>query len=823
MKFEDIDLNSAKWISPELEDASVPRRDKNRVFSSVTPNDADFETCPDFGRHAGYLRKRFSCTPGKENVLYAAAHGVFELYMNNVKISSEVLSPGPCNAYMHMPLREYDVTTYLKDGENELVAVLGNGWYRGSCGVDGQKVLYGKDLSLYLQLLVDGRQLLVSDESWEASTDGPIRGNDLEQGEIYDAGREVNYLRRAREVRLTKDLLYLSHEPAILRHETFPGKFIRTPDGSLCLDFGQNLAGVISISLKDAPEGGHLALICGETLDAEGNFTIENFQPGKRHFEAGIRQELRLITKEGENAYTPSFTIMGFRYAKIVSDFPVEADKATFTAIAIYSDMAETAKFDSSNPDLNRLFSNCLWSQKGNFCGIPTDCPTRERSGWTGDAGLFAHTGLRLMDSYDVYEKWLSECMVSQHRNGRVPNICPPTKMTGFMAAFMSQSTGWADAVIIAPWEMYCYKGDVEVLKRFYPMMKKWYEFLIRRASKKPMKPASPKLKGRKNRKYEKYTIDKGFDYGEWKEPGFEVSDMKDSATALKDVGTAYLAYDGFLMGRIAQEIAESLPEKNGEYKRLISDSLRYSEIGEKAKAAYTHVFTEDGTISSDRQCLYVRPLSFGLLPKEKRQAAALALENNVKRAGYHLNTGFLTTPALCPVLCDYGYAGTAYRLLLNDTAPGWLYEVKQGATTLWEDWDGIDEKGRPHDSLNHYSYGAVAGFLIEYVAGIRYSHGKLFLKPVAAPELSEEQTRAAGEAVSEGKAVKTAVKHYLEHASATLHSPEGRISCGWKYETDGSITVSGSVPEGLAAEVSLPDGSTKSDVRGEFAFLCRT
>lgn len=822
MKFEDIDLNSAKWISPELEDASVPRRDKNRVFSSVTPNDADFETCPDFGRHAGYLRKRFSCTPGKENVLYAAAHGVFELYMNNVKISSEVLSPGPCNAYMHMPLREYDVTTYLKDGENELVAVLGNGWYRGSCGVDGQKVLYGKDLSLYLQLLVDGRQLLVSDESWEASTDGPIRGNDLEQGEIYDAGREVNYLRRAREVRLTKDLLYLSHEPAILRHETFPGKFIRTPDGSLCLDFGQNLAGVISISLKDAPEGGHLALICGETLDAEGNFTIENFQPGKRHFEAGIRQELRLITKEGENAYTPSFTIMGFRYAKIVSDFPVEADKATFTAIAIYSDMAETAKFDSSNPDLNRLFSNCLWSQKGNFCGIPTDCPTRERSGWTGDAGLFAHTGLRLMDSYDVYEKWLSECMVSQHRNGRVPNICPPTKMTGFMAAFMSQSTGWADAVIIAPWEMYCYKGDVEVLKRFYPMMKKWYEFLIRRASKKPMKPASPKLKGRKNRKYEKYTIDKGFDYGEWKEPGFEVSDMKDSATALKDVGTAYLAYDGFLMGRIAQEIAESLPEKNGEYKRLISDSLRYSEIGEKAKAAYTHVFTEDGTISSDRQCLYVRPLSFGLLPKEKRQAAALALENNVKRAGYHLNTGFLTTPALCPVLCDYGYAGTAYRLLLNDTAPGWLYEVKQGATTLWEDWDGIDEKGRPHDSLNHYSYGAVAGFLIEYVAGIRYSHGKLLLKPVAAPELSEEQTRAAGEAVSEGKAVKTAAKHYLEHASATLHSPEGRISCGWKYETDGSITVSGSVPEGLAAEVSLPDGSTKSDVRGEFAFLCR-
>ena len=159
----------------------------------------------------------------------------------------------------------------------------------------------------------------------------------------------------------------------------------------------------------------------------------------------------------------------------------------------------------------------------------------------------------------------------------------------------------------------------------------------------------------------------------------------------------------------------------------------------------------------------------------------------------------------------------------MNDTAPGWLYEVKQGATTLWEDWDGIDEKGRPHDSLNHYSYGAVAGFLIEYVAGIRYSHGKLFLKPVAAPELSEEQTRAAGEAVSEGKAVKTAAKHYLEHASATLHSPEGRISCGWKYETDGSITVSGSVPEGLAAEVSLPDGSTKSDVRGEFAFLCRT
>lgn len=823
MTISELNLESAMWISPELEDAVVPRRDPGRSFTSVTANDVDFVTCSDFGRHAGYLRKRFFCTPDVDSTLYVSAHGLYEIYINNKKITDAVLSPGPCNSYMKQPLDSYDVTPFLKAGENEITVALGNGWYRGSCGPDGQKVLFGKDLSLYLQLIAGGRQVLCSDTSWDASTDGPIRGNDLEQGEIYIAGKEPQYLRKAREVRLTKELFYLSDGKKICRHETFPGKFLTTPDGSTVIDFGQNMAGVVDISLKGAPAGGHLALVCGETLDAGGNFTIQNFQPGRRHFEGGIRQEERVVTAEGDCDYRPSFTIFGFRYAKVVADFPVTPENAVFTAAAIYSDMEETAEFTCSDADVNRLFQNCIWSQKSCFCGIPATAPTCGRSGETGQAAFFAHTGLRLMDSCDVWYKWLTECEAAQHKNGRIPAVCPPVRGVTPGLYRCSQSTGWGDACIIVPWEMYEYTGDAAVLKRFYPMMQKWFEFLVKRAGKRPLKNPYRMKTGRRNR-LEKYTIDKGFDFGEGREPGFE--DEEPQGNAFMDVGTAYFAYDGLLLGRIAQLLAESLPEKNADYKRLINESLRYTDIGEKARDAYITVFTRDGLVSSRRQSLFVRPLAFGLLPEDKRQTAAESLQNNIKMAGFHLNTGFLTTPYLPGVLAEYGCAETAYHLLLNATAPGWLYEVKHGATSVWKDWDGIDADGNPAGALNSLSGAAIASFLLEDVGGIHYTHGHLVLKPLVAPVIPEGKAEEgpdspAAAAVLGGARDAGSGRHFLENASVALDSPEGRITCGWKYEADGSVTVSGSIPEGLSAELVLPDGRRFSDVTGEFSYTC--
>ena len=215
MDFSEIDLSRAKWISPEAEDPAFPRKDATRTFVPVTLSDSDFDSCPDFGSHAGYLRKHFTCSPGTENDLFLTAHGVCDVYLNGQKVSDELLSPGRSNYYMHQPMRRYDVGS------------CGNGWYRGSSGQDGTKFLFGKDLSLLLLLYCDGKAVLVSDTDWDASTDGPIRGNDMDQGEIIDATRQVTYLRKGREVRLTKDLIYLSTARPIRRklHEReFPAR-----------------------------------------------------------------------------------------------------------------------------------------------------------------------------------------------------------------------------------------------------------------------------------------------------------------------------------------------------------------------------------------------------------------------------------------------------------------------------------------------------------------------------------------------------------------------------------------------------------------------
>ena len=434
---------------------------------------------------------------------------------------------------------------------------------------------------------------------------------------------------------------------------------------------------------------------------------------------------------------------------------------------------------------------------KSNFTGIPTSCPTRERAGRTVDAGLFVHTGLRLMDSAAVYETWLDECAVGQHRNGRVPCICPPDKGATPRDGVHCQSTAWGDASVIVPWEIYAYTGDVTVLKKYYPLMKKWFGYLEKRAGKRSMH--SP-LKGRPHGgRLEKYLIDRGFDYGEG--DGDDKAGLAGEQEGLQvtEAATAYFARSGAIMARTAQIIAENLPEKKGFYKELINESLHFSEVSGKAAEAYVAAFTDDGSIGGDRQSLYVRPLKFDLLPENRRREAAAALNAAVTAAGYHANTGLLTTPDLCSVLARCGYAETAYRLLLNEESPSWLYAVKQGATSTWEFMDGIGEDRTVKGSLNHCVGGSIASFLLEDLAGIRWQGGRAEIRPVVAP------------VTEDGKPL-------LSFAEASLDSPAGMIRAGWKYEEDGSLTVSGSLPEGLAATLALPDGRVLEDVAGEFS-----
>ncbi len=799
----------AKWITPELEKLTAENYDCSDAINRLAK--AAWEERGEAGgekepyvphQPAGILRKKFTVEgasrEGTQARLYITALGLYEACLNGRRVGDAVLTPGTSNYAYEIPFQTYDITELLKDGENEITVLLGDGWYRSTSGVDGDRCLYGDTLALLCQLECGGKTVLVTDESWEASQDGPLRQNDLQQGEVYDARRTaedwhgVNVLENG-----APGALRGMDTVPVKEKEAFEGRLITTPDGSRVIDFGQNLAGYVEFWV-DGRDGEEIRLLHGETLDADGNFTQENFEDRKRHKENGTYQMISYICKEGANHYKPRFTIMGFRYVKAETGLNLE--NARFVAHAVYSDMAETAEFSCDNELVNQLFRNSVWSQKGNFCDVPTDCPTRERAAWTGDAGIFAETGLTLMDSAPVFLKWLRQCRFGQQEDGRLPNIAPPNNRPSYFSGLLYGSAAWGDACILVPYAVYQRSGDIRVLRDNYPMMKRWFAFLAGRADSDRTDSEGQPL----------YGIHNGIDYGEWCEPGS--NPMAAMRNGNFDVATAYLAYSGRLLSEIAALLGETADaerfarteegagvgawtedakrftqmKEDGESGAwMAEDAERFARIAEGARRAFREEYTDHGAIRSERQCQYIRPVRFGLLDGEENRAAADELNKLVQNNDYHLNTGFLTTPDLCGTLAEYGYTETAYRLLLQETAPGWLYAVKQGATTIWETWDG-------KASQNHYSYGAVSGWLISGVCGIRYRDEKTVIAPVPHP--------------------------LLKHAYACYDSPAGRIESEWNYRNT-AWTLRVKLPANLEAEVVLPDGTRYTAGPGEQEF----
>lgn len=727
---------SAKWINPEL-------------------------SCdPQIHKPASYLRTSFEGKRGGVARLYVTCHGLYEVWLNGRRVGDFVLAPGSYNYDRHLAYQTYDVTELICDGRNEIQVILGDGWYRSVSGVDGNRNIYGEDIALLFQLEIDGKPVCVSDESWEASSEGAIRENDMQQGEVVDAriGTPTNY-HEVKTEDFPKSNLISSNAVRIAERERFLGKLITTQNGQRVIDFGQNLAGYVEFTLS-AKEGQTITLSAGETLDENGNFTQENFQDRKRHKEGGTKQRVTYTCRDGVNHYKPKFTIWGFRYVLVETD--IDLTDAEFTAIAIYSDMEQLAEFSCSNEDVNQLYSNCIWSMKSNFCDVPTDCPTRERAAWTGDMGVFINTGLTLMDCYTVVRKWLAECRLAQYEDGRIANIAPRNNNPSFFSGLLAGSVGWGDACILVPYAMYQRTGDVRILEENYEMMKKWYAYLTDRAKKKPANP----VKRLKRIPYRDYIIETGIDYGEWCEP--DVESTSAMRTPQGKIATAYLSYSGKLLSEIAAILGKE------------TDAANYREVSGKARQGFRSIAAEDGKIRSERQADYIRAITFDLLDDAEKDEAAKNLNELIEKGGYHLNTGFLSTPDLCPILADYGYVGTAYKVFLSGEMPGWLYEVKKGATTIWENWDGINEEGKPSASLNHYSKGAIAGWLIQGVCGIKLTNGKLTIVPKPNPALS--------------------------FAKAVYRSPFGEIKSEWDYE-DGQVRYRFSIPANLTAEVILPDG----------------
>ena len=739
----------AKWIDPEL-----PHDSEQRQPASV-------------------LRRRFTVEGTKNARLYITCHGLYEAVLNGHRVGDFVLAPGTGDYRKRLTVQCYDVTEILHEGENELTVTLGDGWYRGSVGIDGLRNYYGTDLALLCQLEVNGETVLCSDESWEASQQGPVRENDLQQGVRYDA--------RMEEITgwhgvTARDFGYAELTPTqsvpVTEQERFPGKLIATPNGGTVIDFGQNLAGYTELRVT-AKAGQKITLRHGETLDENGNFTQKNFDPGDRNKNGGIPQKTEYICRDGLNVFKPCFTIYGFRYAFVETDIGDDAlREAEFTAIAVYSWMPQTGFFECGNADVNRLFLNSLWSMRSNFCDIPTDCPTRERAGWTGDAGVFTPTAVYLANCYPVLRKWLGECRLAQREDGLVQNIAPVNNSGSMISNMLQGSAGWGDACILVPWALYEAYGDTEILEENYDMMCHWLDFCEKRAKKtRPHNLLNP---------YHKYLVDEGFHFGEWCQPDVDNTDAMKKGMMLgaPEVATAYYFRSASLLAQIAAVLGKD------------DDAERFAEIAENAKKAYRHTCTKNGKISSGRQCEYVRPIAFGLLDGDEVQEAADELDRLVEESGFHLNTGFLSTPDLCRVLSDNGHTDTAYKLLLQEECPGWLYAVKKGATTIWETWDGIRADGTVHDSLNHYSYGAVTGWLFSGVCGIRLNAGMLTVAPHPGRELG--------------------------FAKAEWRSPSGTILSAWEYSGD-KLSFDISVP--VPAVIELPDGEKHEVTEGDYHY----
>ncbi len=671
---------TADWVNPEL------------------TSDAEAH------KPASYLRKKFVVEHLKQEEtvsrLYISAHGLYEAWINGVRVGNYVLMPGSNNYEKHIAYQTYEVSGYLREGENEIQVVLGDGWYRSVSGVDGDRNLYGTDVALYAQLEVNGKVVCSSDKTWEACQDGPIRENDMQQGEVVDMRFTCKDWHGVEALHYGTDKFFATNCQGITEHERFVGKLLCTPDGRKVFDFGQNMAGYVEFTVLDAKEGQKIILTHGETLDENGNFTQENFQDRKRHKEGGTKQQVVFTCKEGENHYKTKFSIWGFRYALLEGE--VVPENIQIEAIAVYTDMEERAGFTCSNEKVNRLFQNCMWSMKGNFCDVPTDCPTRERAAWTGDMGVFIDTGMYLMDCYPVVRKWLEECRLAQYPDGKVANIAPRNNNPSFFSGLLAGSVGWGDAVILVPYAMYKHTGDIQILVENYDMMKKWYGFLTNRAKQKPLNP----VKRLKRNPYRRYTIETGIDYGEWCEPDVESTNAM--RTPQGKVATAYFAFSGILLSEIAKLLGEDV------------DSIEFHKTAINARKAFRHIAVVDGKIQTDRQAELIRAISFDLLTEEEKEKAAADLNNLVEKNGFHLNTGFLSTPALCSVLTEYGYEETAYKVFLQETAPSWLYAVNKGATSIWEAWNGVDEEGVPHESLNHYSKGAIASWMLRDICGIR-------------------------------------------------------------------------------------------------------
>jgi alpha-L-rhamnosidase len=728
---------TARWIAPDLTE--------DTTRSNPSP----------------MLRRELTLAQGIASArLYVTSLGLNALELNGQPVTDRLFRPGWTSYDKRLQYDTYDVTSLLRTGPNVIGVTLGDGWYRGRLGFEGKRNTYGKHLALLAQLVVryaGGRtEVIGTDERWKAST-GPILMSDIYDGETYDARLEKPGWSRAgyddrswRGVRLREGVaapLVAPVGPPVRRmREVKPVRILRTPSGQTVFDLGQNLVGWVRLTVS-GPAATTVRVRHAEVLDKQGDFYTENLR--------GAAQTVHYTLKGGgAEVFEPHFTFQGFRYVAL-DRFPGTPTLDAVTAVVVHSDMSPTGTFETSNDLLNRLHENIVWGQRGNFVDVPTDCPQRdERLGWTGDAQVFARTAAFNMDVSGFFAKWLGDVAADQKPNGAVPWVIPD--VIGRGAPGNDASAGWSDAAVIVPWTMFQAYGDTSVLVRQYPSMHAWVEYMRAQAG-------------------ERLLWATGFHFGDWLAFQTVQADYPGATTDKDLIATAYFAHSTDLLARTAEVLGKT------------DDARSYRSLFERIRAAFQREYiTATGRITSNTQTAYVLAVDFGLVPDSLRANAAGRLAADVRRMG-HLTTGFLGTPALTRMLSENGHLDDAYRLLLNERYPSWLYEVKQGATTVWERWDGRKPDSTFQEasmnSFNHYAYGAIGDWMYRVVAGLNDDPSEPGYKHIV---------------------VRPQPGGGLAYAKATLVTPYGEAAAGWRLAGD-RLTVTAIVPPNTRATVHLP------------------
>lgn len=699
---------------------------------------------------------------------YVTARGVFELYLNGNRVSSDLFTPGWTDYNKRIQVMTYDVTELLREGTNAVGAILGDGWFAGRLGWKGQGTLYGSQLSLLLQIEMahdDGsKTTFTTGPNWKGAF-GPILGSDIYNGETYDARREmpgwcdggfddsawmpVKVFPRPKAMLVGPRTL-----PVRRQGERSVEKLTQPKPGVHVFDMGQNMVGWVRLHLKGQPAGQAITLRFAEMLNSDGTLYTQNLRSAKCTD--------RYICKGGEEEfYEPRFTFHGFRYAEMTG-LVGEPEAADITGVIIHSEIAPTGSFECSDPLVNRLQQAIVWGQRGNFLEVPTDCPQRdERLGWTGDAQIFTRTACFNRDVAAFLTKWCIDLEDAQRPDGAFTHVAPDV-----LGAF-GAAAAYADAGIICPWTIYLCYGDERILQRQYESMARWVAW---------RKDRHPKL------------IDTTHCFGDWL--AIDIGEgIPNRAPTPKDlIATAYFAYTTSIMAKVAAILGKS------------SDEKRYTKLAAQIRVAFDREFvSRNGRLAGDTQTGYLLALGFDMLPKEKRPYALARLVKDIEGRGFHLSTGFVGTPLLVPVLSRFGRTDVAYKLLLQQTYPAWLYPILQGATTMWERWNsftldkGFGDAGM--NSFNHYAYGAVGEWMYSTVGGID-------LDP-AAPGYKHIIFRPQP---GEG----------LTSASAELMTRYGRTACRWQIRGK-RLAVHCTVPPNARATVYLPGRRPERIGAGEF------